>query len=124
MPRYLPYDASLKRRAQALRRDMTAPERRLWLYLRTLSPRFVRQKPLAHYIVDFYCAGRMLVVEVDGDSHYTPAGRHHDAVRTRTLEGLGLILLRFTNEDVMRRLEGVAAVIGRAMHERGGAGAV
>jgi very-short-patch-repair endonuclease len=61
----------LKLKAKALRKNMTEPENKLWFkYLRTSSAKFLRQKPIGNYIVDFYCASKRLVIEVDGDGHF------------------------------------------------------
>jgi len=48
-----------------------------------------------------------LVLEVDGDSHFIEKGITHDTGRTLFLEGLGLTVLRFTNNEVLRNLQGV-----------------
>ena len=75
-PPFIEYRRRLKRSARSLRRDPTAAERKLWFeFLRELPQRFTRQKPLGDYIADFYCASSLLIIEVDGDSHYTRARR-------------------------------------------------
>ena len=114
--RYLRYRATLKSRAQRLRRDPTPAERRLWFeFLRDLPQKFTRQKPLGRYIADFYCSSSGLVVELDGDSHYTAAGLGYDAMRTEELNRLRLRVIRFTNEDVAQRFEAVCEEIRRAL---------
>jgi len=40
--------------------------------------KFTRQKPLGRYIADFYCASRLLVIELDGDSRYDERGQRYD----------------------------------------------
>jgi very-short-patch-repair endonuclease len=73
---FVPYRRDLKRRSQSLRRDPTAAERKLWFeFLRTLPEKFTRQKPLGHYIADFYCASRRLVVEIDGSRRHPRTAR-------------------------------------------------
>jgi len=87
---------------------MTEPEKRLWnKCLRKFKYRFVRQKPIGDYIVDFYCAKLKLVIEVDGESHYSEDGIRKDKTRTGYLESLGLDVLRITNKDIMENIEGV-----------------
>jgi very-short-patch-repair endonuclease len=57
------------------------------------------------FIVDFYCHEVKLVIEVDGEIHnYTQV---EDAIREEFLESLGLRVVRFKNEDVLFRIEGV-----------------
>lgn len=76
---YLSYRRQLEARARVLRREATTAESKLWFqFLRNAREKFTRQKPLGPYVADFYCARRKLVVEVDGDSHYTAGGIERD----------------------------------------------
>ena len=95
-----------------MRSNLTEPERRLWYgYLRTLPIPIKRQKPIGSYIVDFYCASRKLAIEIDGDSHYSPEAVEKDTARTLALSVLGISVVRFSNEDVMKNFDGVCAEI-------------
>uniref|UniRef100_A0A832M428 DUF559 domain-containing protein n=1 Tax=Oscillatoriales cyanobacterium SpSt-402 TaxID=2282168 RepID=A0A832M428_9CYAN len=69
-----------------------------------------RYDPL--HIVDFYCGALKLVIEIDGDSHFTDEGQAYDRERTKILEGYGLKVLRFTNDEVLHSFEGVRQRIG------------
>jgi very-short-patch-repair endonuclease len=69
---------------------------------------------LGRYIADFYCADARLCIEVDGDSHAEPDQVEYDAARTRALEAEGYRVIRFTNRDISRDLEGVLATIAQA----------
>ncbi|MGB6016260.1 MAG: endonuclease domain-containing protein [Nodosilinea sp.] len=110
--RYLPYNPALNERARSLRRNMTPAEQTLWKqYLRHFPYRVLRQRPIDNFIVDFYCAALRLVIEVDGECHASAEAQARDAERTRILEGYGLRVIRFTNEQVLRELEGVCAVL-------------
>lgn len=105
---HLPYNPDLVAKARELRKNMTPAEKKLWYdYLRTFKFRVLRQRPIAFFIVDFYCAALKLVIEVDGNSHLTEAGRAYDAERTRILEGYGLKVIRFTNDEVLHNFEAV-----------------
>ncbi|NDJ17465.1 endonuclease domain-containing protein [Myxacorys almedinensis] len=105
---HLPYNSKLVSRAKELRQNPTPAEQKLWRdYLRTFPFRVLRQRPIAHFIVDFYCAALKLVIEVDGDSHFTEDGKQYDWERTQVLTGYGLTVIRFTNEEVMTQFEGV-----------------
>ena len=87
---------------------MTPAEKRLWYgYLRTFKFRVLRQRPIDNFIVDFFCAGLKLVIEVDGESHFTNEGKDYDWERTQILKGYGLKVLRFTNDEVLQDWEGV-----------------
>jgi very-short-patch-repair endonuclease len=67
--------------------------------------KFLRQKPIDNYIVDFYCSELRLVIEIDGDSHAEAVG--YDAERTKVLNALGLTVVRYTNDEVLRNIQGV-----------------
>jgi very-short-patch-repair endonuclease len=98
---------------QKLRSAMPAPEQYLWQRLRNkqLGVRFRRQQGIGRYIVDFYCPERALVIEVDGDCHYTDSAQEYDRIRDEFMVSLGLNLLRFSNADIMKNLDGVLSVI-------------
>lgn len=105
---YLPYNPELVVKAKELRKNMTAAEKKLWYgYLRNFQFRVLRQRPIAYFIVDFYCAALKLVIEVDGDSHFTDEGKAYDAKRTKILVGYGLKVIRFTNDEVLHNFEAV-----------------
>jgi very-short-patch-repair endonuclease len=94
--RFIPYRRDLKPRSRAARRDPSPAERKLWYeFLRDLPVKFTRQKPLGHYIADFYCSRYRLVIELDGDSHYNEGARRYDDRRTVQLEAAGIRVVRF-----------------------------
>ena len=105
--------------AKVLRKEMTAEERHLWYdFLRTYPVRFLRQKILGNYIVDFYCARAKLVIELDGSQHYQTRGMEHDAERTAFLSEYGLTVLRIPNTEVNRNFQGVCEWIDLQVKER------
>jgi very-short-patch-repair endonuclease len=113
---FTPYRRRLTWRARVLRRNPTPAERKLWIqFLRDLPAKFTRQKPLGDYIADFYCAQGRLVIEIDGDSHFSATGAARDGARTAFLEKVGLKVLRFTNEDVTQRFEAVCLEIAASL---------
>jgi very-short-patch-repair endonuclease len=74
------------------------------------SFRFRRQAPIGRYIVDFLCAERRLIVELDGGQHVEQQ-KDHDEVRTRWLESRGYHVVRFWNSDVLANTVGVLEAI-------------
>ena len=109
---YLPYNKNLVPRAKELRKNMTLAEKKLWYdYLRDFKYRVHRQRPIDNFIVDFYCPQLKLVIEVDGDSHYTENAQECDRQRTEILQGYGLKVIRFNNHDVLDNLAGVVTII-------------
>jgi very-short-patch-repair endonuclease len=104
----LPYHPSLKALAKKLRSNMTFSEIKLWNELKggkMLGYDFDRQRPIANYIVDFYCKDLALVIEVDGITHEEPEQRKRDALRQRVLEDLGLQVLRFDALLVVNKVD-------------------
>jgi very-short-patch-repair endonuclease len=100
----------IKPRRQELRKSMTSAEIVLWNKLRSkqLSGlKFRRQFSIMNYIVDFYCPEAKLAVEIDGESHFIPGAQKKDSIRQQLIEKHGVKILRFTNRDVLRNIEGV-----------------
>ena len=106
----------LKPLARQMRHEPTSAENRLWHYLRNrkiAGAKFRRQHAIDRFIVDFICLDKHLVVEVDGTvHHYTP---EEDGIRQEFLESRGLRMLRFTNTEVFRELDGVLEIIQEAI---------
>ncbi|MGR6328164.1 endonuclease domain-containing protein [Sphingomonas sp. XXL09] len=71
--------------------------------------------PIGPFICDFVARSAKLVIEVDGGQHAWQERR--DADRTRYLEGLGFTVLRFWNNDVLERTEGVVQAIETALSQ-------
>ena len=114
--RWISYRVKLTRRAQALRRDPTPAEKKLWFeFLRDLPCKFTRQKPIGYYVADFYCSRERLVIELDGDSHFTETAERYDRRRTDALELQGLRVMRFTNVEVLQNFESVCAAVRAAL---------
>jgi very-short-patch-repair endonuclease len=98
--------------ARRLRRNQTDAERTLWFQLRDRRLdgwKFRRQVPIDRYVVDFFCADAHLIIELDGGQHAIRA--QHDEERTRILEAMGYLVLRFWNNDVTGNIDGVLQVI-------------
>ena len=113
------HNSKLKSRAQDLRKNMTKEERRLWYeYLCKYPHRFRRQVTCGRFILDFYCAAVKLAIELDGSQHYTPQGQDYDSERTAFLESQGILVLRFSNTDVLTNLRGVCQMIDMTVSER------
>ena len=106
----------LRKNAQKLRSEMTKEERRLWYdFLKQLPVTVNRQKVIGHYIVDFYCASRKLVIELDGSQHYEAEGAASDRERDLALNSLGITVVRYSNDDVNRRFDGVCTDLLRRL---------
>jgi very-short-patch-repair endonuclease len=117
----LRYRQALKSKARDLRGELTEAEQILWERLcrkQLLGVQFYRQKPIGNYIVDFYAAKPKVVVEVDGSGHLSSSGMKRDKKRDNYLQGLGMMVLRFHDSEVLRETEGVLEVIFRQLSKR------
>ena len=108
------YNPKLKALAAHLRSQGTKSEIILWNQLKGSQVngfRFIRQKPIGDYIVDFYCKEVGLVIELDGLSHQYNQVMDLDERKQSYLESIGLKVIRFEDEDVIRDLPNVMRVI-------------
>ena len=106
------HNKKLVSNAKQLRKEMTKEERHLWYdFLREYPVRFLRQKVIGNFIVDFYCAKAKLVVELDGSQHYEEENITKDNERTEFLEKYGLTIIRIPNNEVNNNFRGVCEYI-------------
>ena len=106
------HNPKLTENAKALRKNMTKEERHLWYdFLRSYPIRFLRQKVIDNYIVDFYCSEARLIIELDGSQHYEGSGLLKDKVRTEKIEGRNLTVIRIPNNEVNKNFRGVCEYI-------------
>lgn len=97
-------------KAKALRNNMTLAESKLWEKLskkQLMGLKFRRQHPVSAFIADFYCHALKLVIEVDGKYHDDSEQLDYDHGRTCELNKLGIIVMRFTNEAIIRDINEV-----------------
>ena len=81
------HDPALTQRDRELRKNMTREEKQLWYQFLRIHPlRFLRQKVIGDYIVDFCCHETRLVIELDGSQHYQKDGLLRDQIRTGRIE--------------------------------------
>jgi very-short-patch-repair endonuclease len=99
----LPYSTHLKDYARKLRNHSTRSEIFLWKQLKGKQLKgydFHRQKPIANFIVDFYCPELMLAIELDGITHESDEVKQKDQLKQAALEDLGVTVVHFTDEEV------------------------
>jgi very-short-patch-repair endonuclease len=104
--------------ARRLRRQMSPPEVRLWLRLRTRSETgfsIRRQHPIGAFVLDFYCPEAHLAIEIDGAQHTLDDSIAYDENRDAWLLTKGIATLRVPAAYIMRdadsEAQGVIAVI-------------
>lgn len=106
------HNPKLTENAKSLRKNMTKEERHLWYdFLKNYNIRFLRQKVIDNYIVDFYCSKAKLVIELDGSQHYETNGMLKDKIRTEKIEKHGLTVLRIPNNEINNNFDGVCEYI-------------
>ncbi len=95
--------------AKLLRKNMTAAETVLWMYLKAgiNDCKFRRQHPIGIYIADFYCHKAKLVIEVDGSIHNLDEVKQNDEEKETYLINNRYSVVRFTNKEVMTQAEAV-----------------
>jgi very-short-patch-repair endonuclease len=96
------YNPKIKPRANEMSRQMTKCEQLLWFNILSKKQlagfKFIKQKQVFNFIVDFYCSELLLVIEVDGQSHNDRL--EYDKQRDDFLRSCGLEILRISNDDV------------------------
>jgi very-short-patch-repair endonuclease len=102
-----------------MRREPALAEKFLWHYLRNrqlANLKFRRQAAIGNYIADFYCADRRVIIELDGISHLDRA--EHDEQRTGWMNARNPRVVRFGNDEVFEKIEGVLLSIASACGEQ------
>ena len=64
--------------------------------------KFLRQKPINRFILDFYCSELNLAIEIDGSSHNKRKG--YDETRDKFLYQIGIKTIRFTNDEILNQI--------------------
>jgi chorismate synthase len=115
---FIPYNPELTEKANHLRKNQTEAEQLIWYNILNkykTDYKFLRQKPLLEYIVDFYCSELRLVIEIDDESHNEKV--EYDKDRTKKLEAYGLKVVRYTNNEVKTNLDGVKLSLEKVISE-------
>jgi very-short-patch-repair endonuclease len=98
--------------ARALRKRSTDAENILWRQLRAkklLGLKFRRQEPIGRYIVDFVCHEKKVIIEIDGGQH--SVDKEKDQERDHWFKTKGFEVLRFWNNDVLKKTEEILEII-------------
>ena len=98
----------LKQFAFEMRNKPTDAERILWQELNNKKLdgyKFRRQHIIGNYIADFICLKENIIIEVDGLIHQLPENRVSDEERSQWLRSEGFDVVRFTNDEVIFKLD-------------------
>ncbi len=109
--------SSIFKRAEELRNKMTDAENILWkaIHINEWKLKFRRQHPIYNYVADFYCHAIKLIIELDGGIHEAEEVKRYDADRENKLKDLGLTVLRFKNEQIIKNTHQVMQVISETI---------
>ena len=99
--------------ARRMRRDLSLPEKLLWVRLRGAEPRIRRQHPIGPYVLDFYCPAAKLAIEVDGIAHDMGDRPRRDDARAAWLAEQGIELQRIPAKDVLSDPDAIADALLR-----------
>ena len=113
---YLFYNTLLKEFSRDMRKRQTPAEKRMWSVIRRRAIEnclFLRQKPIHHFIADFYCAKLLLIIEIDGSSHTDK--KEMDTDRTMILKEYGITVIRYTNDEILNSLPRVISHLSKTI---------
>jgi len=115
------YNKNLQPLANKLRKEMTKAEACLWKYVLKANQmkgyQFRRQRPILNYIADFVCKELKLIIEVDGLTHQWGEIRAKDEKKEKDLIEAGFKVLRFSDEDILSKIDDVRCSIEMAIEE-------
>ena len=57
-------------------------------------------------------------MESDGGQHYDPGQKEYDRARTRRLSGLGIRVIRFPDDEVLKFPDAIREAIYKALTEK------
>ncbi len=106
--------------AKQNRKNPTEAEQKMWneyLSRNKTGFRFLRQKPIFRFILDFYCSELNLAIEIDGNSHNKK--KETDIERDKFLKQVGIETIRFTNEQVINNPEYIKNIFIPLLSKRG-----
>ena len=108
--------------ARQNRNNPTPAEAALWEELRAnkiKDLKFRRQHQVGIFILDFYCHQAKLAIEIDGAYHFDETQAEYDQNRTALLQQAGIREIRFTNEEVLKKIDQVLEAIIAALETNG-----
>ena len=112
------YNKNLKQFAQELRtQSVSKAEKKIWksiLSKEQLGERFIRQRPILNFIVDFFCPKLGIIIEIDGNSHLNKG--EYDFYREEKLKSLGYEIIRFSEGEVLNQLDEVTDKIRHVIY--------
>lgn len=114
----LRYLEDLRKLSRDNRKNPANGEKLFWKLLsyKKTNLKFLRQKPIGRFILDFYCSKLLLAIEIDGDSH--DKKENYDKGRDLYLEQIGIKTIRFKNEDVTNNIDKIKQDLSKVISDR------
>jgi len=116
---HLKYLEELRNLSRKNRNISTRTEDIVWYEIlsgRKTGFKFLRQKPIYKFILDFYCRELLLAIEIDGGYHNKR--KKIDIERDKFMDNLNIKTLRILNEEVLADLENVKIKIMEFIEQR------
>ncbi len=114
------HSSEFKESVRQLRASQTESEKTLWGLLRNKQVggyKFYRQFPIDGYVLDFFCRGAKLGIELDGAIHDREDVVERDKARQVHLEKIGIRILRFSNNQVLTIPKEVITIILTSLNQ-------
>jgi very-short-patch-repair endonuclease len=73
--------------------------------------KFRRQYSIGSFILDFYSPEYKLGIEANGSHHYEDEVSKIDKMREKELSMVGVDILRFNDNEILKNIEGVCEAI-------------
>ena len=112
------YNKNLRDFARELRTNtQSKAEKYIWkaiLSRKQTGHKFLRQRPIDNFIVDFFSPSLKLIIEIDGNSHLNKGS--YDRYRQNMLESFGYKLVRFNEGDVLNNISDVIDQVYHIIH--------
>jgi very-short-patch-repair endonuclease len=116
---HLKYLEELRILSRKNRIKSTGTENIVWYEIlnnRKTGFKFLRQKPIYKFILDFYCRDLLMVIEIDGGYHNKR--KWIDIERDNFMKSLNIETLRISNDEVLGDLEKTKNKITNFIEER------
>jgi very-short-patch-repair endonuclease len=116
---HLKYLEELGSLSRINRKKPTRTENIVWyeiLNSRKTGFKFLRQKPISKFILDFYCKELLLAIEIDGSYHNKR--KNYDEERDKFLRNLNIETIRISVEDVTNNLNKIKYQINKLIESR------
>ena len=113
------YESYTKPFAKQMRKELTKYEKKFWFeFAKNYQYKIYRQKLVDNYILDFYCAKAKVAIELDGSQHFEPINEEFDAQRTNNLNKYGILVLRYTNLELIKNFKYIYDEVDRIIRKR------